>query len=162
MGHIPSVDICFTEDEETFLRDTYIFKSVISKNLHQSPLTSAVYDNTETLKFSAREEMYKLNAINDYSKQAIWDEMNDQYVQVGTLNQIETFHKFLMNDLYREEKSIDFTKAFLKGREIDKKYYIVPLKLAKDSENSDLTEYKVDRKLLEKVERISNLGYKAT
>ena len=34
--------------------------------------------------------------------------MVDQYVQVGTLNEIETFHQFLMHDLYREEKPINF------------------------------------------------------
>lgn len=33
VGFIPSVDICFTEDEQTFQRDTYIFKSIVSKQL---------------------------------------------------------------------------------------------------------------------------------
>ena len=33
-----------------------------------------------------------------------------------------------MNDLFKEEKTIDFEKAWFKGREVDKKYYIVPLR----------------------------------
>lgn len=33
-----------------------------------------------------------------------------------------------MNDLFKEEKTIDFNKIWLKGREVDKKYYIVPLR----------------------------------
>ena len=75
------------------------------------------------------------------------------------MNQIETFHKFLMNDLYREEKSIDFDKAFIHGREIDKKYYVVPLERV-DTGNPDLIKYRVDRKLLSYVERLSKEGYK--
>ncbi len=39
VGHIPSVDICFTENEYTFVRDSYIFKSLISNNLHKSEET---------------------------------------------------------------------------------------------------------------------------
>lgn len=35
MGHIPSVDICFTESEDLFVRDTYVFKSIISKKLYE-------------------------------------------------------------------------------------------------------------------------------
>lgn len=35
-----------------------------------------------------------------------------------------------MSDLFREEKPVDFMKAWIKGREIDKKYYIVPLRLS--------------------------------
>ena len=34
VGYIPNVDICFTDDEQTFLRDTYIFKSLISKKIY--------------------------------------------------------------------------------------------------------------------------------
>lgn len=30
-GYIPSVDICFVEEQERYLRDTYVFKSLDSK-----------------------------------------------------------------------------------------------------------------------------------
>ena len=33
VGHIPSIDVCFTEDEQTFIRDTYLFKSLKSMGL---------------------------------------------------------------------------------------------------------------------------------
>ena len=48
---------------------------------------------------------------------------------MGTLDEIESFHSFLMKDLFREEKAINFEYSLHKGRESDKKYYIVPLKL---------------------------------
>jgi len=50
-------------------------------------------------------------------------------VQLGTLEEVETFHLFLMRDLYREEKPINFAEAHSSGRELDKKYYLIPLKL---------------------------------
>ena len=39
-----------------------------------------------------------------------------------------------MKDIYREQKTIDFSVAFGQGREIDKKYYILPLKLIKGTD----------------------------
>lgn len=33
VGHIPSVDVCFTEDEQNFIRDTYLYRSLRSKGL---------------------------------------------------------------------------------------------------------------------------------
>jgi hypothetical protein len=33
-------------------------------------------------------------------------------VQIGTLEELETFHAYLMKDIYREEKSIDYNAAF--------------------------------------------------
>ena len=44
----------------------------------------------------------------DFSKAALKDEEQDQFVRVGTLSQIETYHKYLMSDLFREEKPINF------------------------------------------------------
>jgi hypothetical protein len=51
-----------------------------------------------------------------------------------------------MRDLYREEKAINFEEAYVRGREIDKKYYFVPLKLQASSENS--LRYVLDRDLM--------------
>ena len=48
---------------------------------------------------------------------------------MGTLAEIEAFHLYLMSDLYREEKPINFSAANQEGREIDKKYFIVPIKM---------------------------------
>lgn len=39
VGHIPSVDVCFTEDEQTFIRDTYLYRSLRSNGLQKKPET---------------------------------------------------------------------------------------------------------------------------
>lgn len=64
MGHIPSVDICFSEDEENFLRETYIFKSLNR------------YDN-DMASYSYTEEMKKIIEVNDLSERAIKVEQID-------------------------------------------------------------------------------------
>lgn len=117
----------------------------------------------ETAVVNIKEESFKINAYGDYSKQALKDESVDQFVRVATLNQIETFHKFIVNDLFKEEKKVDFEKAWIPNREADKKYYIIPLRRVDSIESSwdsSRLEYEVDRKLLEKVERISKVGYR--
>ena len=81
------------------------------------------------MQLSLGAEVRKLRECNDFSADAIKGESIDQLVQVGTLAEIETFHEFLMRDIYREEKPINFAAAFSQGREIDKKYYILPLRL---------------------------------
>ena len=58
---------------------------------------------------------------------------------------------YLMKDLFKEDKAIDFQKAWYKGREIDKKYYFVPLKLVKTgglNNHNETVEYEIDHKLL--------------
>jgi hypothetical protein len=35
-----------------------------------------------------------------------------------------------MRDLYREEKPIKYSEAHTSGRELDKKYYIIPLRMS--------------------------------
>ena len=114
VGYIPNVDICFTDDEQTFLRDTYIFKSLISKKIYQKDSTElGLPENIETVEFSQSKEIFKATLLADYSKEALKDEQHDQFVRVGTLNQIETFHRYLMSDLFREEKPINFQKAWV-------------------------------------------------
>ena len=53
---------------------------------------------------------------------------------------------FLMRDLYREEKPINFEMAHSQGREIDKKYYIVPIRSEKINEQR--VRYSVDREMM--------------
>ena len=90
-----------------------------------------------------------MRAYSDFSLTSLEHESIDQFVQVGTLEELETFHYFLMHDLYREEKPIKFEEAFSQGREIDKKYYIVPLRLSKGKrEGEDLLRYQIDRQLM--------------
>lgn len=79
-------------------------------------------------------------------------------MQVGTLEELETFHEFLMKDIYREEKSINFAAAFSQGREIDKKYYILPLRL-QESMDQDTLVYSIDRDLMRYICRLNKEGY---
>lgn len=159
VGHIPSVDISFTENESTFIRDSYVFKSLVSSNLHKQQQLENVFNNSEHVDINVEKEIKHLREYGDYSHEAIKHEMVDQYVQVGTLEELETFHLFLMNDLYREEKAINFEEAFSQGREIDKKYYFVPLKL--DTTSSQLT-YRIDRDLMKYVVQLNKNGYRAS
>jgi hypothetical protein len=112
VGHIPSVDVCFTEDEETFLRDTYLFKSLVSAKLYDKPGKQDLFDNSESATLSLAAEIRNLREFGDYSQDYIANEMVTQFVQAGTLSEIEAFHEFLMRDLYREERPIDFQAAF--------------------------------------------------
>ena len=99
---------------------------------------------------------------NDYSYSSIENEQVDQFVQVGTLEEIESFHKFIMSDLYREEKPIKFEAAFDQGREIDKKYYILPLKRLEHttSMGEDEVRFSIDRELMKYVALLNSKGYK--
>lgn len=108
------------------------------------------------------EEIRKLRVGSDYSYASIENEQVDQFVQVGTLEEIESFHKFIMSDLYREEKPIKFEAAFDQGREIDKKYYILPLKRLEPiaSMGEDEVRFSIDRELMKYVALLNSKGYK--
>lgn len=88
-------------------------------------------------------------------------------MEPGTINQIETFHKWLVSDLFKRNKDINYEKC-LSDENISKtkKYYIVPLKIKKDLIKDDLELkedqiiYEIDKKLLKKVELLSINGYK--
>lgn len=82
------------------------------------------------------------------------EDLIDQEVSVGTLHQIETFHRYVFSDLFKEEKRLTKEKEALPK---EKKYYVVPLRLV-SCEGGSL-EYAVDTKLLRKVEQISMNGY---
>jgi hypothetical protein len=69
--------VYFTEDEENYICDTYIFKSVTDKSGGTTnPLA----------RFSYLNEIKKLTELNDFSRESIAEEMQDNLVQVGTLN----------------------------------------------------------------------------
>ncbi len=84
------------------------------------------FDDSEFLQINQAQEIDRHRAYCDFTIPE--GETYDNYVQVGTLEELETFHMFLMRDLYREERPINFDMAYNQGREIDKKYYIIPLR----------------------------------
>ena len=67
VGHIPSVDVCFTEDEKTFIRDTYVYRTLRSKGLHLRPETQNVEDASEGVRINFREEIQKVREYCDFT-----------------------------------------------------------------------------------------------
>ncbi len=81
MGYMPSVDICFTESEDLFVRDTYVFKSVVSKGLYNEGGEGIDEEEKkeviETTEVSIEKEIFKIKAYGDYSKEAMMPESVD-------------------------------------------------------------------------------------
>ena len=59
----------------------------------------------------------------------------------------------MFTDLYRRDREVNFSEG-----ELEKKYYIVPLKLVKN--DGEFVRYEIDRKLISKVEQLTLNGYK--
>lgn len=83
-------------------------------------------NNTEGVTLNFKKEIQRVREYCEFN--ILPEDSSDQYVQLGTLEEVETFHMFLMHDLFKEEKPIKFKEAETAGREMDKKYYIIPLK----------------------------------
>ena len=118
-----------------------------------------MFNSSESVGIDVREEIRRAREYQDFSAERLKDERADQYVQLGTLEELETFHEFLMRDLYREEKPINFKEAFTNGREKDKKYYVVPLK-RKEVVEKDKLEYAIDREMMKYVVKLNKEGYR--
>lgn len=79
-------------------------------------------------------------------------EEEDQIIEPGTIDQIEIFHKYLISDLYKRHKDIQYNTCLSdENSSKTKKYYIVPLKIDKNTKDPNELNYKIDKKLLEKV-----------
>lgn len=78
-------------------------------------------------------EIYKQLGVNTYERSDLKFDESDQIVEPGTIHQIETFHQWLISDVYKRQKVIKYD-ACLSDENIHmtKKYYIVPLKLVKN------------------------------
>jgi hypothetical protein len=75
-------------------------------------------------------------------------------VNVGTVHQVETFHQWLISDLCKRTKQIDYLLCLNdENRSKTKKYYIVPLKKQGNC-------YEIDNQLIQRVERLNSYGYK--
>ncbi len=51
--------------------------------------------------YDIKQEIYKEKCLNDYIREDIRQEEDSIPVQVGTIHQVETFHYFLISDLYK-------------------------------------------------------------
>lgn len=148
VGHIPSVNIYHTmlekdkNDELCFGQDTYAFRPLGQDGI---------------LNMDLNLEYEKLLTLDDYKTDP--QDNLDQVVQnICTQNQLETFHETLFLDLYRQERKVSYDSL----KDLDKKYYIIPLKRVETGDNSKI-RYEIDKPLIEKVENIVLNGYpKAT
>lgn len=114
------------------------------------------FNDSEYLEINQVSEIDRLRSYCDFTIPDL--EKSDNYIQVGTLEEIETFHMFLMRDLYRDERPINFEMAYTQGREIDKKYYFIPLKRTQEG---SIVRYKIDRALMKYVVEIHKKGYRS-
>lgn len=106
-----------------------------------------------SVKVDRDKEMYKINVLDDYKV----DESDTYDITINnicTLQQLEMFYKTLIMDLYRRDRNVEFEGL----KDVEKKYYIVPLKRIRHSEGQ--LRYEIDRKLIEKVEKLCLNGYR--
>jgi len=91
------------------------------------------------ISFGHDEEIYKQNGVNNYSRTDLKYEEDDQLVLPGTINQIEIFHKWIISDLFKRNKDINFEKCNSEENQANtKKYYIIPLKIKKGQEDVEM------------------------
>lgn len=71
MGYIPNVSVSFTEDEENFNRDTYMFKSLLP--IKKTNNYTQLNNQTESayIDYDIQQEIYKEKCLNDYLREDI-------------------------------------------------------------------------------------------
>ena len=71
MGYIPNVSVSFTEDEENFNRDTYMFKSLLP--IKKTNSYTQLNNQTESayIDYDIQQEIYKEKCLNDYLREDI-------------------------------------------------------------------------------------------
>jgi transposase len=71
VGYIPNVSVSFTEDEENFNRDTYMFKSLLP--IKKTNSYTQLNNQTESayIDYDIQQEIYKEKCLNDYLREDI-------------------------------------------------------------------------------------------
>jgi len=95
-------------------------------------------DQEPAIQINIDSEIYKHNGTNDHDREDLQPlEEEEQVISAGTISQIEIFHRWLMSDLFKRHKDIDYEKCTCEENiEKTKKYYIIPLKLVNNQVNS--------------------------
>lgn len=114
------------------------------------------------------EEHYREKVVNEY--EPLEDDLCDFPIDnICTVQQLEIFYRSLVLDLYRRETEVDFSFRNDGSDKIDKRYFIVPLKLVEqpldishvNAEGQRVVlSYQVDTELLQSTERLYLNGYK--
>ena len=106
------------------MRDTYLFKSFSASEAGKPPAP---------IKIDTQAEIYKQNGVNEFKRKDLKNEEKDQFLEPGTVRQIQVFHQWLISDIYKRHKDVNYEMCFEdKNIEMTKKYYIVPIKIVKD------------------------------
>ena len=110
-----------------------------------------------TAQIDTQKEKFKLEEVDEHQDDPT--DIQDFYIEnICSVQQLEIYHKMLITDVYRREYAVDFSKF---NENINKKYFILPLILDHDCRKEgklNLT-YRIDKKLLAKVENIHKYGY---
>ena len=114
------------------------------------------------------EEHYREKVVNEY--EPLEDDLCDFPIDnICTVQQLEIFYRSLILDLYRRETEVDFSFRNDGSDKIDKRYFIVPLKLVEQPLDIShvnpegqrvVLSYQVDTELLQSTERLYLNGYK--
>ena len=114
------------------------------------------------------EEHYREKVVNEY--EPLEDDLCDFPIDnICTVQQLEIFYRSLILDLYRRETEVNFSFRNDGSDKIDKRYFIVPLKLVEqpldishvNAEGQRVVlSYQVDTELLQSTERLYLNGYK--
>ena len=150
VGYVPNLKVNFTENTETFCQDTYKFQS-----MREFP-TADGSGVRGLVNINLIEEHYLEKVINEYVPME--DDLFDFKIRnICTVQQLEIFYRTFILDLYRRENSINYTFR----ENIEKRYFIVPLRLTKPSPDQLNAQgervaisYEIDIKLLQKTERL--------
>ena len=59
--------MCFTEDEQTFIRDTYLYRALKSKGLHLKPETESKEDFSENVTINVENEIKRVREYSDFT-----------------------------------------------------------------------------------------------
>lgn len=65
------------------MRDTYLFKSFDGEEAGKPP---------PPIKIDIKAEIYKQNGVNEFKRKDLNNEEKDQFVEPGTIRQIQVFH----------------------------------------------------------------------
>ena len=120
VGYVPNIKVNFTENAETFCQDTYKFQSMRPMQTNQQV--------QGLVNVNLIEEHYREKVVNEY--EPLDDDRYDFPIDnICTVQQLEIFYRSLILDLYRRESEVDFSFRNDGSDKIDKRYFIVPLKL---------------------------------
>ena len=75
VGYVPKIKVNFTENEETFCQDTYVFKSLVEQSK----------DSEAAVQVDFNDELYKEQVVNEYKRNPQQDERDNTVNNICTV-----------------------------------------------------------------------------